>query len=214
MHLNWNPTSISTCLADKYLTPIADRLWRVQEKLSRHVQPNEGDDSWVAGCTAYKRRCFALEHMQLEEEFRPWLWAGSVDGHFTIKLDGFPVRIFRTPAEGEIPDRYVERSQMELALLGSALGTPSNEVPDYLYRIEVVSTGFGKPVSIALVEVNSAGEVTNTYTIPRSAPVKASVSIEPIRKRKPPVVPQETQVGPTREKGPAPLTIIRQGNPA
>ena len=213
----WDPSAVSPVLTPQHLTPIADRLWAVQAKVARHVQPDEGDDNWVAGCTGYRRRCVVLERMQLEDEFKNWLWAGYINGHFVVKISGFPLRVFRNPdeADSDVPPRYAKRHQTELALLGFALAVPSDEQPEFLYRIEVVTGKFGKPVSVALVEVNAAGTMTNSYIIPRSVkPMRAGAEVQPIRKRKPPVVPKETQVLPTPEKEIRPLTIIHKENPA
>lgn len=211
----WDPSLVSPALTPQYLTPIADRIWAVQAKVAKHVRPDEGDDDWVAGCTGYRRRCVALERMQLEDD-KAWLWAGFINGHFTIRIAGFPVRVYRAPADGEVPERYAERCQMELMLLSSALTTPPavGAAPEFLYRIEVVTGAFGKPVSVALVEVDALGIVTNTYVIPRSAKPFGTADVRPIRKRKPPVVPKETEVGPTKEKEVTPLTIIHKENPA
>src|SRR5688572_11889626 len=115
----WDPTDVHWALSPEFLTPVADVLWTVHAKVAKHLQPHEGDDVWVAGCTAYKRRCVALERMAMNASTRTWFWAGFVGNHFTIRIHGFPIRIYRAPEEREpgddgeiqVPERYASGSQ-------------------------------------------------------------------------------------------------------
>jgi hypothetical protein len=190
----WNPARVHRALAPEFLTPIADLLWNVQRRVSEHVQPEEGDENWVAGCTAYTRRCYWLARMAAGPD-RSWLWAGKIDGQFYIRIHGFPIRVYRAPDEGEIPVNYADGSTSEMALLGKVFALPIDDVPRDLYRIEVVAKKLARPVRVALVEVNERGAVVNSYTIPRSlasaikaAPMAHSAGIRPLRQRKPPVM--------------------------
>ncbi len=200
MATDWNPSSVHPALSAKFLTPIADLIWKVQRKVSKHVQPQEGDDNWVAGCTAYKRRVHALTQMSLEEGYRDWLWAGHLDTQFGIRIHGFPIRIYRSLEEGGIPERYALGSPGELNLLADL-----NLKYDAIYRLEVVTKKLGRPLDIRIVEVNEGtGDITNSAAIPRSrdvdAPVaKADLSVRSIR-RKPAVVLPKPTVKPNEEK--------------
>lgn len=202
---SWNPMSVSKALSPEYLTPIADALWNVQHKVSEHVEPDEGDDNWVAGCTAYKRRCKALTKLA-DGPARVWLWAGYIGGQFFIKILGFPIRVYRTPEEGEVPFNYTDGSTSEMELLGTVFEVENGETPAFLYRIEVVSAKLGRPFKVSLVEVNERGDVNNTYLIPRSVASVIrqakpdDVQVRPLVRRQPPVVPPETNVESTKKK--------------
>lgn len=199
----WNPAKVHKALTPEYLTPIADAMWNVQRGVSEHVQPEEGDNNWVAGCTAYARRCAVLMKMA-NGPARDWLWAGYIDGQFAIKILGFPIRVYRTPEEGDVPVKYADGSTSEMALLGAVFEVASGETPEYLYRIEVVAKKLAHPFQVALVEVNQFGAVVNSYLIPRSAASVVrnakpdDIGVKPILRRKPPVVPPDTQVDSTK----------------
>jgi len=200
----WNPVKVHRALTPEFLTPIADLLWNVQRRVSEHVRPEEGDENWVAGCTAYTRRCYALAKMAAGPD-RAWLWAGKIEGQFYIRIHGFPIRVYRAPDEGEIPINYADGSTSEMALLGRVFELPIDDVPRDLYRIEVVAKKLARPVRVAFVEVNERGAVVNSYTIPRSlasaikaAPKTNGMDIRPLRQRKPPVVPPATEVQSTK----------------
>ena len=207
----WDPTDVHWALSPEFLTPIADVLWKVHAKVAKHVQPHEGDDIWVAGCTAYKRRCVALEKMNLDPK-KPWFWAGFVGNHFTVRIHGFPIRIYRAPEEREpnidgdieVPERYANPSQGELEFLGDALELPLGKLPARLYRIEVLTRQLGKPVLIRLVEI-SGGNILRAYAIPVSKQALSETTpadISPIHKRTPPVIPPLADVKPKKRDVP------------
>ncbi len=199
--LIWDPSSIHRALSSEFLTPIADRLWRVQRKVSKHLQLHEGDNDWVAGCTAYQRRVYALTLMARDDAFRDWLSVGFIDGQFCIKVLGFPIRIYRAPEEGGIPDKYMTPSRGELTLLGAL---PEVTGLGHAYRLEVVAKTLARPLNIRLVELNEFGAITNFVTVPRSRDVDAPIArpvndVQPIR-RKPTVFPPRPAVGPNERK--------------
>src|SRR5436190_1043113 len=115
MAAKWNPKSVHRALTPEYLTPVADAIWVAQREASEHVQPEKGDNDWVAGCTAYQRRCFNLEKLA-SGPAKEWLWAGFIEGQFTIKILGFPVRVYRAPSEGDVPIKYADGSTSEMNL--------------------------------------------------------------------------------------------------
>lgn len=200
MAAKWQPWKVNPALGREYLTPIGDLIWTVQREVSLHMQPDKGDNDWVAGCTAYSRRCSALEKMAAGPD-RTWLWAGFIEKQFYIKVLGFPIRIYRAPEVGEIPDKYGDPAQTELWLLRDLLALPQTVRPPFSYRIEVVAKKLARPFRVALVEIDADGAVGNTYTIPRSAaslvrPVQVATdaSIRSLSRRKPPVVPPPTEV--------------------
>ena len=198
MKPNWNPSTVHRALTPQFLTPIADAVWRVQHAVTGHVQPQHGDDEWVAGCIAYKRRCFALMKMARGPE-RDWLWAGFIENQFTIRILGFPIRIYRAPNEGGVPMKYADGSDSEMALLGRALALDLKDAPGVLYRVEVQTGKLGRPLRVLLVEINEHGAITNSYAIPRSVASELRLepqtrTVSPMRRRKPPVVPPATEV--------------------
>jgi hypothetical protein len=191
---SWDPSSVSPSLTPKYLTPIADEIWRVQTQVHRHMQPQRGDDEWVAGCTAWKRRCFALERLQRQPGF-DWLWAGYIENQFHVRILGFPLRIYRATWEGGVPDKYSVPSLFETMMF------PNNG--NLIYRIELIARPLAKPSGVALVEVNDETGDKKSFPIPRSAvQVRPDGQVRRIRERKPPVIPPATEVQPTEEKKP------------
>jgi hypothetical protein len=199
---SWDPSSVHRALSREFLTPVADRIWRVQREVSKHVRPDKGDNDWVAGCTAYQRRVTTLQRMMLEEPYKAWLWAGFTDNQFSIRIHGFPIRIYRAPEEHDIPEKYASPSLGELLFLDAI---PEVRGYRHHYRIEVVAKALARPVDIFLVELNEFGQITNTVSIPRSRNVDAPIAdsgnggIRPLR-RKPPVVPPKPSVQPNEEK--------------
>jgi hypothetical protein len=217
MEAPWIPGLIHRGLTPEFLTPIADCLWQVQAKVASHVRPHEGDNDWVAGCTAYARRCAALEKMQLDRRYKDWLWAGYVDGQFTIKIHGFPIRIYRAPEEGAVPSNYADGTPHETLWIGTLFALDVANVPRVFYRIEVVAKHLAKPVSIALVQVDElTGRVLQSYAIPRSpAGTEHGVAhVRPIRRRQPAVVPPPTEVTPKEEKNQRPALANHEENSA
>ena len=133
------PWEIHPVLVPRYLVPLANIAWDVQEAVAKSMLWASGDDLWVAGCRAYKWRIKRYQDAAIGE-LASWLSVGWTDNHFLLKVRGIPIRVYRSPGDAEIPDRYVEPGPMEERMLAEAFSLFDTPTPDAVFRLEMITT--------------------------------------------------------------------------
>jgi hypothetical protein len=167
-----SPWDVHPGLTLDRLQTIARLLADIRERVSRHLQPEEGDlhfGMWVAGTTAHARTAYRITHMVASGGY-PWL--SIVDGtmQFTFAIDRVPVRVFR--GEPEKPSRGAQKKSL-LETMAQLTLFELNEMGggdlDWQWRIAVEPEPTGEVFRITIVQVNvTNGEVSvrNPFVIP------------------------------------------------
>ena len=171
-------------LTEDRLQIVADIIRRARaETLALYDAPG-GDNNWSHGCRAYARTCFALS--AAAEEYQ-WLriLPEAERLRFIFCIGEIPFRFYRGPAD-EPPRNYMEITYAELAQIQLALRIDGLRSLDRTLRLAVETSRLGAATQISLVELDDAGNVTNTYVIPPLVPVADVVPAEVVAVDLPP----------------------------
>jgi hypothetical protein len=132
------------------LTAIAKILQTVRHEAVLLHEPGAGDNEWSLGCRVYARECHAV---RIAAEKYSWLTIlpEAEPLRFTFAIGTIPIRFYRT---------FAELHQQQLALQIDGL-----RLVDRVLRLAVEIDATGEVENVILVELDTAGNVTETYRI-------------------------------------------------
>jgi len=164
MKNQWNPWIDYEQLTQDRLSIVAQIIRQARRDTLILYDPLGGDNSWSHGCRAYVRSIFAL--MGAAKKY-PWLTVVPEVERLrsTFAIGGIPFRFYRGLAE-EPPSNYLATTFGEVRQLQWALKIDGLRPIDRVLRIAVETDAQGETTDITLVEVDEAGNVTNSYLIP------------------------------------------------
>lgn len=213
-----NPWDLMPPLRADRLDRLRRIAWQVQERVASSIDWAHGENLWVAGCKAYRQRVTAFS-LAAKAEYADWLSVEMVRGQFVLKVGGVPIRMYRPPSEGEVPEKYTHATPEEAALLNHALTLFDLPPSGRLWRLEVHSTRRARPTDVVLVQVDEDGNRFNAYSIPGPIEVIVSADVVPsnndLNPRKPAVVLPDAEVSVRRQRDDArPDDIAANGTSA
>ncbi|MGH9734168.1 MAG: hypothetical protein ACRD8A_06235 [Candidatus Acidiferrales bacterium] len=151
-------------LEKERLTTIAKILQTVRHEAVLLHEPAAGDNEWSLGCRVYARECHAVRSAV---EKHPWLTVltEAEPLRFTFAIGTVPIRFYRGGAS-DAPGHYVERTFAELHQQQLAFRVDGLRLVDRVLRMAVEIDPTGEVEDVILVEMDTAGNVTETYRIP------------------------------------------------
>jgi len=166
---NWTPWTYYPPLTQERLSVVGSIIRQARRDTLILYDPLGGDNSWSHGCRAYARSVFALA-----EASKTCTWLTVLPEaerlRATFAIAGIPFRFYRGIAE-DPPTNYlgttfaeITQSQMAFKAGFEGLLRPI----DKIFRIAVEADPQGETGDISWVEVDDAGNVTNSYVIPRT----------------------------------------------
>ena len=160
----WTPWTNYEPLTQERLSIVAQIIRQARWDTLSLFDPLGGDNSWSHGCRAYVRSIFALTEASKKY---PWLTVVPEVERLrsTFAIGGIPFRFYRGIAE-EPPTNYLATTFGEVRQLQWALKIDGLRPIDRVLRIAVETDAQGETTNITLVEVDEAGNVTNSYLIP------------------------------------------------
>lgn len=201
---NWTPWTDYPPLTQERLSTVASVIRQARRDTLILYDPLGGDNSWSHGCRAYVRSVFALK-----EASKVYSWLTVLPEverlRSTFAIAGIPFRFYRglpdDPPTHYLGTTFAEVRQLQIAF---KVGFKGLLRPiDGVFRIAVEADPQGETTDISWVEVDDAGNVTNSYLIPpvieRSnvAPAQAA----PIELPPPTVEPLRTEQLKSKRKG-------------
>jgi hypothetical protein len=170
MDNNWTPWTDYPRLTQERLCTVASIIRQARRDTLSLYDPVGGDNSWSHGCRAYVRSVFALK-----EASKTYSWLTVLPEierlRATFAIAGIPFRFYRglpdDPPTHYLGTTFAEVSQMQMTFKAGFEGLmrPS----DKAFRIAVETDAHGHTKDISWVEVDDAGNVTNSYAIPPAA---------------------------------------------
>jgi hypothetical protein len=160
----WTPWTDYQPLTQERLSIVAQIIRQARRDTLILFDPLGGDNSWSHGCRAYVRSIFALT--EASKKF-PWLTVVPEVERLrsTFAIGGIPFRFYRGIAE-EPPTHYLATTFGEVRQLQWALKIDGLRPIDRVLRIAIETDAQGETTEITLVEVDEAGNITNSYPIP------------------------------------------------
>lgn len=207
------PWELLPPLRPEYLARIRKIAWDVQERVAAAIDWKNGENLWVAGCAAYSQRKFAFS-VAAKAEYRDWLWAGFIEGQFVVRVLGVPIRMYRPPDDGDVPERYALPSEEESLISKGAYLLFDLPPSSLVWRLEVHTTTKARPVSVVLAQVDAHGRRFNRYEIPAPLEVVRDADVSPqatIKPRKRPIPMPETEVRSRKEQVAKPDDLEAEG---
>lgn len=196
MNTNWTPWTNYPQLTPEHLSTVASIIRQARRDTLILYDPVGGDNSWSHGCRAYVRSVFALKEASKKHS---WLTVLPEMERLraTFAIAGIPFRFYRglpdDPPTHYLGTTFAEVRQMQMTFKAGFEGIL--RAADKAFRIAVETDAQGETIDISWVEVDDAGNVTNSYLIP-TAPEKSNVSpaqAAPIELPPPTVEPLRTQ---------------------
>jgi hypothetical protein len=167
---SWLPFVEYPQLKKEWLSIVAEIIRNARLEALRLYAPLKGDDSWCHGCRAFAWSKFALIEAS---KVYPWLTVPEQDGlRVTFAIDGMPFRFYRGEPN-DPPSRYLGKTFAEIRQLQMAFSAGFEGLlrpVGKFFRVAVETNAAGEPTDISLIEMDNAGNVTNSYAIP---PVEA-----------------------------------------
>jgi hypothetical protein len=151
-------------LTNDRLVAVANIIRRVRHEAAVLHDPLAGDNGWSLGCRAYARTCYALTQATKGLEWLSILPEAEAL-RFSFAIAGIPFRFYKGFPD-DPPTRYLSTTYAELHQHQLALEITGFVTVDGVLRLAVETDVAGDASAITLVEVDEAGEVTNTYQIP------------------------------------------------
>jgi hypothetical protein len=203
---NWVPWTDYPRLTQERLSTVASIIRQARRDTLILYDPLGGDDSWSHGCRAYARSKFALT-----EASKTYSWLTVLPEverlRATFAIAGIPFRFYRGIPD-DPPTHYLGTTLTELRQLQMVFKTGFEGLLrpiDKVFRIAVEADRQGETTDISWVEVDEAGNVTNSYLIPslggksNVAPAQAP-AIELAPPRVEPKTEQKTEKKDTKKK--------------
>lgn len=184
------PWEIHSSLKATRLKTIGRIVWAARESAADDANQQLGDSIWSIGCTAYERTCYALETASQHVHWLSLTSRNANDG-FIFAIGGVPIRFYRGDPDTVAPQKYACARPVELSRLQLAFALTDTPTPDSYFRLVVKTDRQGFPLSVTLVQVNTAGEIRNPWKIPvdsgTSVQDLTSSLEQPVRLPPPPV---------------------------
>ncbi|HEV2491545.1 MAG TPA: hypothetical protein VG204_00575 [Terriglobia bacterium] len=163
MNNNFEPWTKYPDLTLDRLSALANIIRSVWHDTTQLHDTAGGDTNWSLGCRVYVRTCHAIREAS---KTRPWLTIlPELERlRFSFAVGSVPFRFFRGNAD-EPPERYLiitpgELHHRQLSLEGMRRF-------DSVLRLAVeVDRATREVLSVNLVEMDDAGNITDTYAIP------------------------------------------------
>lgn len=180
LFMSFNPWDRYPPLTQERLELTADLIRVARRETVLLHDTAAGDNAWSLGCRVYARSCFAIRNAARTYD---WLKVvAELDGlSFTFAIGGVPLRFFRGDPD-DPPSRYLAISFGELRQL--QLNLDDGVSTDRLIRIAVETIVTGEASDITLVEMDEAGNVTDTYLIAQQGRMsQVSGNVVPLQTR-------------------------------
>ena len=200
---NWIPWIDYPPLTQERLSTVASIIRQARRDTLILYDPLGGDNSWSHGCRAYVRSIFALT-----EASKTYSWLTVLPEverlRATFAIAGIPFRFYRGIPD-DPPTHYLGTTFAEIRQLQMAFKAGFERLLrpiDKIFRIAVEADPQGETTDISWVEVDDAGNVTNSYVIP-PAVAKSNVApaqAAPIELPPPTVEPLRTERQETQKK--------------
>jgi hypothetical protein len=170
----WTPWTDYPELTQQQLGIVADIIRQARQATLILYDPIGGDNGWSHGCRAHVRSVFALTEASKQY---PWLTVLPEIERLraTFAIAGRPFRFYRGIPQ-EPPTNYLATTFAEVRQLQWVLKLDGLRPIDKILRIAVETDAQGATADITLVEVDEAGNVTNSYAIP---PGTARSNVQP-----------------------------------
>jgi hypothetical protein len=164
---NWTPWTRYPQLTQERLSTVASIIRQARRDTLILYDPLGGDNSWSHGCRAYARSIFTLI-----EASKTYSWLTVLPEaerlRATFAIAGIPFRFYRGIPD-DPPTHYLGSTFAEITQLQMAFKTGFEGMLrpiDKVFRIAVEADPQGETRDISWVEVDDAGNVTNSYVIP------------------------------------------------
>jgi len=163
----WTPWTDYPPLTQERLSIVASVIRQARRDTLILYDPLGGDDNWSHGCRAYVRSVFALK-----EASKAYSWLTVVPEverlRATFAIAGIPFRFYRglpeDPPTHYLGTTFAEIRQQQLSFKAGFEGLL--RPIDKIFRVAVEADAKGETTDISWVEVDDAGNVTNSYLIP------------------------------------------------
>jgi hypothetical protein len=179
MDNNWIPSTDYPPLTQERLSIVASIIRQARRDTLILYDPLGGDNSWSHGCRAYVRSIFALT-----EGSKMYSWLTVLPEverlRATFAIAGIPFRFYRGIPD-DPPTHYLGTTFAEIKQLQMAFKSGFERLlrpVDKIFRIAVEADPQGETTDISWVEVDDAGNVTNSYVIP---PVVGKSNLAPVQ---------------------------------
>lgn len=173
----FGPWSKYPPLEEERLIVIANILRTVRHEAVLLHEPGVGDNAWSLGCRVYVRECHAV---RAAAQKYPWLKIldEAEPLRFTFAIGTIPVRFYTGEAEGA-PGRYLERTHAEVHQQQLAFQIDGLRLIDSVLRLAVETDTNGEVENVFLVEMDTAGNVTESYRIPLNGQAANVTPLQP-----------------------------------
>ena len=200
---HWTPWTDYPPLTPERLSTVALIIRQARRDTLVLYDPLGGDNSWSHGCRAYVRSVFALTEAS---KTHSWLTVLPEAERLraTFAIAGIPFRFYRGIPD-DPPTHYLGTTFAEIRQLQMAFKAGFERLLrpiDKIFRVAVEADPQGETTDISWVEVDDAGNVTNSYVI-RPAAEKSNVApvqAAPIELPPPTVEPLRTEKQKADEK--------------
>jgi hypothetical protein len=157
-----------------------------------------GDNQWSLGCRIYSRTCFALRKAATQYEWLRIL--PEIEGlRFSFAIGSVSFRFYRGKPD-DPPERYLMSTFGELHHLQGTLHIEGLRPIDKILRL-AVEPDAAEVCRVTFVEVDEAGNVTETYRIPLDAGRKVTLlQAKPVDLPTPPLEPLKSEEEELKQK--------------
>jgi hypothetical protein len=199
---NWKPWTDYPEIKEEQLSVVADIIRQARKDVLKLYDPTHGDDPWTHGVRAFGWSKFALA-----KGSNKYPWLTSLDEtprlRATFAINGRPFRFYRGMPE-EPPSNYLGTTYAEIRQLQWVLKFDGDGLRpiDKVLRIAVETDNELQTTDITLVEVDEAGNVTNSYAIPPAIVMSNVIPVQaPAIDVQPPTIdPKKTEEQKAQEK--------------
>jgi hypothetical protein len=161
---DFRPWNKYPSLTKDRLSSIANIIRRVRSETVALHDAEGGDSEWSLGCRVYSRTCYAIRAAAKNYAWLTILFEAE-NLRFSFAIGSVPFRFYRGKPD-DPPDRYLISTFGELHHLQAALAIEGLRPVDKILRLAVETDG-GREVSVvSFVEMDEAGNVTETFIIP------------------------------------------------
>jgi hypothetical protein len=151
-------------LSRERLSVVANIIRHVRAETALLHEPKNGDTDWSLGCRAYSRTCHAIREAAKTNQ---WLRVlpETANLQFSFGIGEIPFRFYRGKAD-DPPERYLASTFGEIHHVQAALDIDGLRPLDKILRLAIEPVATSDVYTVTLVEVDEAGNVTETFVIP------------------------------------------------
>lgn len=153
-----------TSLTEDRLSTIANIIRQVRRDVVALHDPINGDNEWSLGCRVYARTCHAIRRAENDHQWLMILPEADTLS-FSFAIGSIPFRFYRGKPD-DPPGRYLIKTYGELHHLQTSLNIEGLRPLDNTLRLAVETDASREVASVSFVEMDEAGNVTETYGIP------------------------------------------------